>query len=135
MTTKMAINAKDIFRNQHRLIRFLEQSIRLCSNQSLKPPKRHSCNRSRRRTSRSPPRWTPNTPVPRSPLSMTRIWVTSSVPHRSPCDWPRRSSCSPSRTTMRNWASAAYSPITCSRSTTTRVWADGSDRRLRRWRI
>ncbi|EDX01575.2 branched-chain-amino-acid aminotransferase, cytosolic [Drosophila yakuba] len=36
MTTKMAINAKDIFRNQHRLIRFLEQSIRLCSNQSLK---------------------------------------------------------------------------------------------------
>ncbi|EDV38501.1 uncharacterized protein Dana_GF19410 [Drosophila ananassae] len=36
MTTKMAINAKDIFRNQHRLIRFIEQSIRLCSNQSLK---------------------------------------------------------------------------------------------------
>ncbi|EDW49024.1 branched-chain-amino-acid aminotransferase, cytosolic [Drosophila sechellia] len=36
MTTKMAINAKDIFRNQHRLIRFLEQSNRLCSNQSLK---------------------------------------------------------------------------------------------------
>ncbi|XP_073830614.1 branched chain amino acid transaminase [Musca autumnalis] len=35
MTTKMAINAKDIFRNQHRLIRFIEQSIRLCSNQSL----------------------------------------------------------------------------------------------------
>ncbi|XP_017484758.1 PREDICTED: branched-chain-amino-acid aminotransferase, cytosolic, partial [Rhagoletis zephyria] len=26
----------DIFRNQHRLIRFIEQSIRLCSNQSLK---------------------------------------------------------------------------------------------------
>ncbi|KAL9878648.1 branched-chain-amino-acid aminotransferase [Glossina fuscipes] len=36
MTTKMAIGAKDIFRNQHRLIRFIEQSIRLCSNQSLK---------------------------------------------------------------------------------------------------
>ncbi|KAI8034217.1 branched-chain-amino-acid aminotransferase, cytosolic [Drosophila gunungcola] len=36
MTTKMAINAKDIFRNQHRLIRFIAQSIRLCSNQSLK---------------------------------------------------------------------------------------------------
>ncbi|KAH8292723.1 hypothetical protein KR018_007187, partial [Drosophila ironensis] len=27
---------QDIFRNQHRLIRFIEQSIRLCSNQSLK---------------------------------------------------------------------------------------------------
>lgn len=36
MTTKMAINAKDIFRNQHRLIRFIEQSIRLCSNHSLR---------------------------------------------------------------------------------------------------
>lgn len=32
----MAINAKDIFRNQHRLIRFIEQSIRLCSNHSLR---------------------------------------------------------------------------------------------------
>ncbi|XP_017086549.1 branched-chain-amino-acid aminotransferase, cytosolic [Drosophila eugracilis] len=36
MTTKMAINAKDIFRNQHRLIRFIAHSIRQCSNQSLK---------------------------------------------------------------------------------------------------
>ncbi|SPP78662.1 branched-chain-amino-acid aminotransferase, cytosolic [Drosophila guanche] len=36
MTTKMAINAKDIFRNQHRMIKFIAHSIRLCSNQSLK---------------------------------------------------------------------------------------------------
>ncbi|XP_075159043.1 branched chain amino acid transaminase isoform X2 [Haematobia irritans] len=36
MTTKMAINAKDLFRNQHRLIRIIEQSIRMCSNQSIK---------------------------------------------------------------------------------------------------
>uniref|UniRef100_T1PBX0 Branched-chain-amino-acid aminotransferase n=2 Tax=Musca domestica TaxID=7370 RepID=T1PBX0_MUSDO len=35
MTTKMAINAKELFRNQHRLIRIIEQSIRMCSNQSL----------------------------------------------------------------------------------------------------
>ncbi|XP_039961578.1 branched-chain-amino-acid aminotransferase, cytosolic [Bactrocera tryoni] len=42
MTTKMAINAKDIFRNQHRLIRFIEQSIRLCSNQSLKTAQKHA---------------------------------------------------------------------------------------------
>ncbi|XP_020808315.1 branched-chain-amino-acid aminotransferase, cytosolic [Drosophila serrata] len=41
MTTKMAINAKDIFRNQHRLIRFIEKSIRLCSNQSLKTAQQH----------------------------------------------------------------------------------------------
>ncbi|XP_037937387.1 branched-chain-amino-acid aminotransferase, cytosolic [Teleopsis dalmanni] len=36
MRTQMAICAKDIFCNQHRLIRFIEQSIRLCSTQSLK---------------------------------------------------------------------------------------------------
>ncbi|XP_004525907.1 branched-chain-amino-acid aminotransferase [Ceratitis capitata] len=42
MTTKMAINAKEIFRNQHRLIRFIEQSIRLCSNQSLKTVQKHA---------------------------------------------------------------------------------------------
>jgi len=31
-----ALYLQDIFRNQHRLIRFIAQSIRLCSNQSLK---------------------------------------------------------------------------------------------------
>ncbi|KAH8235593.1 hypothetical protein KR032_003614, partial [Drosophila birchii] len=32
---------QDIFRNQHRLIRFIEKSIRLCSNQSLKAAQQH----------------------------------------------------------------------------------------------